>query len=459
MAAGPGTPLGILAGGGGVPIELAANAVARGRRVHILAIVGEARQAEIAAFPHTWVRWGAIGHILRTLRDQGCRELVIVGSVRRPDLGKLRPDLGFVLSLPVLVRLLFGGDDSVLTRVVRFFEGKGFVVRGVHEIAPDLLVAAGPRGTHRPRTGDLADMRKGFGVVGALGTLDVGQAAVVAHGRVVAIEGAEGTDRMLERARLVLAQAQGQDPRPEASGVLVKRPKPGQELRVDMPAIGPRTVALAGAAGLAGIAVEAGKVLMAERDTTVAAAEDLGLFVSGVAHEGADAAEPCAARDEPRALDDLSVLTRRRLGKGAMRDVRMGLETVRRLQPFGTGRAAVVMREYVVAVEAAEGTRALLERCTTLRQWGRMAAGRRLGVLVVASDRGGGIAPPQSADEVVDMARQVGLAGVVWTPAAADLAPAAIERARAAGMFLAIASAAAPCATTHGAGGSEPDTC
>ena len=136
----------ILAGGGRLPLMIAESIAARGLSVHIVAIEGEADPA-IAGFPHTWVNWGEIGRMVDTLRGQGGEELVIAGAVRRPDLWKIRPDAGFFKSLPQILLLMAGGDDSVLTRVVRFFEKKGLRVRGAHEVAPDLLAGAGPIGS------------------------------------------------------------------------------------------------------------------------------------------------------------------------------------------------------------------------------------------------------------------------------------------------------------------------
>src|SRR5262245_25672584 len=189
------TRIGILAGGGRLPLMIAESVAARGEGVHIVAIMGEA-DPEIARFPHTWVNWGQIGRMVATLRAEGADRLVIAGGVKRPDLRRIRPDLGFFMSLPRIVGLLAGGDGSVLTRVVRFFEAKGFRVNGVHEVAPDLLAGAGRMGGVALGCGDAADAQLGFAVRHALGVVDAGQAVVVARGEVLAIEGAEGTDAM-----------------------------------------------------------------------------------------------------------------------------------------------------------------------------------------------------------------------------------------------------------------------
>jgi DUF1009 family protein len=269
-------PLAIIAGGGALPIALAAAAAAQGRAVHVIGIRGEA-DAKISRFPHTWLKWGEVGKLFATLEGLGCRDLVIIGSVSRPDLANVRFDFGAIKNLPFLLGLGVGGDDQVLSSVVRFLEGKGYRVYGAGEVAPELLAAEGNLGPQTPSPDDRADIETGFRVVSALGRLDVGQAAVVVKGRVLAVEAAEGTDAMLVRC----AELRKGGRRRGLAGVLVKAPKPGQEERVDLPTIGPDTVEMAAQAGLAGIAVAAGRVLIADRDATIAAAGQHGLFLVG----------------------------------------------------------------------------------------------------------------------------------------------------------------------------------
>jgi UDP-2,3-diacylglucosamine hydrolase len=271
-------PLGIIAGRGPLPCVLAEAASARGLSLHIVAIRGEARE-EIERFPHTWIKWGEIGKMFAALDKNGCGDLVIIGGVSRPDLANVRFDLGALKTLPFLLSLGKGGDDHVLSRIVRFFEDKGYRVHGAGDVAPNLLAGAGTLGDKAPSVEDQADIAMGFKVVGALGRLDVGQAAVVVKGHVLAVEAAEGTDAML--ARCAELRSSGRTRRHARAGVLVKAPKPGQEERVDLPTIGPETVRKAAAAGLAGIAVAAGQVLMAERAATIEAANQNGLFLVG----------------------------------------------------------------------------------------------------------------------------------------------------------------------------------
>lgn len=275
----PGT-LGILAGSGSMPIHVARTAAAQ-RPVHVVAIRGAADDA-ITAFPHTWINLGQVGRMLKALQSNDCRELVIIGATHRPNFGDLRIDLGLLINLGTVLSLrAAGGDNSVLARVVAFFENKGFRVRGAHEIAPDLLAGRGCLTNRRPGRQDEEDIAVGRHAIVRLGELDVGQAVVVARSHIIAVEAAEGTDAMLERCGDLKKWGLGR--RSPRSGVLVKCAKPGQDRRIDLPTIGPATVQRAADARLSGIAVAAEDVLIADRAEVVRLANRLGLFVVGVA--------------------------------------------------------------------------------------------------------------------------------------------------------------------------------
>lgn len=281
MAPAPADPerptLGVIAGGGAVPVTVAEAARAAGRPVVVFGIVGEADRA-IEALPHHWVRWGEIGRLFDLLVREKVGEIVIAGSVSRPDFTSIRVDLGAVMSLPKILSLMVGGDDTVLKGVVRFFEDRGYGVVGAHEIAPSLLGREGRLGRVKPDAKAELDIARGFEAARLLGSLDIGQAVVAVGGRVVAVEGVEGTDEML--ARIADLRARGRI-KGKAEGVLVKAAKPQQDLRVDMPAVGARTVEAARAAGLAGIAVEAARVMIVDGPATVAAADAARLFLVG----------------------------------------------------------------------------------------------------------------------------------------------------------------------------------
>ncbi len=193
-------PLGIIAGRGPLPCVLAESAAARGLPLHIVGIRGETRE-DIERFPHTWTKWGELGKLLSALDDNGCRDIVIIGGVDRPDFAKMRFDFGAIRNLLYIASLRKGGDDRVLSRIVRFFEGKGYRVHGADDVAPELLAGEGVLGDKAPSAEDRADIDMAFAVVRALGRFDVGQAAVVANGHVLAVEAAEGTDAMLTALR------------------------------------------------------------------------------------------------------------------------------------------------------------------------------------------------------------------------------------------------------------------
>ncbi|MEJ2227793.1 MAG: UDP-2,3-diacylglucosamine diphosphatase LpxI [Alphaproteobacteria bacterium] len=269
-------PLGIIAAGGTIPGAVAEAALAKGHAVHVVALRGQADPA-MERFPHNWVRIGQVGHILGSLRRAGCRDVVIVGSLRRPNIWRTGMDWGLIRHFPTLWGLTRGGDDSILRRVVRFFEGQGFTVRGAHEYAPSLLAPLGALGAVQPTAEHESDIARGQALLRATAQFDVGQAVVVARGYVLAVEAAEGTDEMLKRCGGLRQWG-----RKGRSGVLVKLPKAGQEMRVDMPAIGANTVENVAAAGLAGIAVASGQVIVADLEETVRLADKHGVFVVGI---------------------------------------------------------------------------------------------------------------------------------------------------------------------------------
>lgn len=270
-------PLGIIAGRGPLPCILAEEAETHRIPVHIVAIRGEARE-DVERFPHTWIKWGELGKLLAALEKNDCRDLVIIGGVNRPNFDSMRFDIGAIKTLPFLLSLAKGGDDHVLSRIVRFFEEKGYRVHGAGDVVPELLAGEGKLSTKAPSAEDRADIEMGLEVVRGLGQLDIGQAAVVAKGYVLAVEAAEGTDAMLRRCAELRSSGRAHGAQ---TGVLVKAPKPGQEERVDMPTIGPETIRNAAAAGLAGVAVAAGHVLMAERYATIQAADTHKIFLLG----------------------------------------------------------------------------------------------------------------------------------------------------------------------------------
>jgi len=280
MAAPSDRPLAIIAGGGSVPAHVARAAIHDGRQVMVVGIKGEADDS-ISEFPHDWFQWGQLGHLEKILSSHGKGDVVLIGGVKtRPDFKRLKLDLGAVRMLPTLVSLMANGDNTVLIGAIRLVESWGHTVVGAHEIAGDLVATAGPLTDKHPRSDDLKDANRAMGAARAIGAIDAGQAAVAVDGRIVALEAAEGTDGVL--ARIAALRQDGRLKWRGKAGVLAKCPKPQQDLRVDMPTIGPSTVAGVDAAGLAGIVIEAGHVMIVDREETLRRAKATGVFIFAV---------------------------------------------------------------------------------------------------------------------------------------------------------------------------------
>jgi len=278
------SPLAIICGAGSLPFKVAEVARLSGRRPVLFAIRGSADADAVRAFDHHWIGLGQLGRFVRLARSEGCREVAAIGGVVRPTVAQLWPDWKALLMLPRIVAAFRGGDDHLLTRVAAILEDEGLRLVGAHEIAPDILMPSGLLGGLEPSERDRADIALGLSVLRATGPFDIGQAAVVADGRVLALEGAEGTDLML--AHVAALRTAGHIRVAKGAGVLIKAAKPGQDRRLDLPSIGPRTVESATQAGLAGIAVVAGSAVVAEPGRIATLADRSGLFVLGVANDG-----------------------------------------------------------------------------------------------------------------------------------------------------------------------------
>lgn len=275
----PQTPLGIICGGGAFPAQVAEAVLRGGRPIFMLGVQGVAEPA-IERFPHAWFRLIELRRVRKLLQQIGCREVCIIGHMARPPLGSMTLDRESLRLLPRLAQLYRGGDDRLLTGVAGLIEEVlSLKVLGARDVAPDLLAPAGSFGRHQPSADDHEDIACGIAVLAALGPFDVGQSVVVARRRVLAIESAEGTDAMI--ARIAALRANGGLDLPRGVGVLIKAPKPRQDLRVDLPAIGPRTVENIVAAGLAGIAVIAEGAIVADAERLIAAADRANVFVFG----------------------------------------------------------------------------------------------------------------------------------------------------------------------------------
>lgn len=267
--------LGIIAGDGRLPAMLI-DACKRAKRPYFVMSFDDVDAESRGYKPNAIHRLGALGDAMNALREAGVSELVLAGKIARPSLATLRPDVTATRLLTRLGAAFFLGDDALFKAIVSFLESEGFRVIGSDDVLVDIVTPEGVLGKHKPGKAALADIDEGIRMAKNLGKDDIGQAVIVREGKVLGVEDSQGTDALI--ARCTDTSFKGR------SGVLVKAKKPGQETRVDLPAIGPRTVENCHKAGLSGIAVEAGGSIIIDRKEVIALADKLGLFVIGV-HE------------------------------------------------------------------------------------------------------------------------------------------------------------------------------
>ena len=268
------TRLGILAGGGLLPALIAQACKQEGREVLVIAFEGETDPETCAGVPHRWLGLGAVGVLLKALRQAGCREVVLAGSIRRPSFSTLKLDLRGMRLMGRIAGTRNKGDDVLLSLVIAELEAEGFTVVSVDDLIAPLRAPLGVMGRRTPDADAECDIAIGIDAARALGAQDIGQAVVVQDGRVLGVEGAEGTDGLIERCAAFQQTGPG--------AVLVKMKKPGQERRADLPTIGARTIERLARAGYRGVAVEAGETLILERAAAIARADEHGVFMVGV---------------------------------------------------------------------------------------------------------------------------------------------------------------------------------
>ncbi|MBN8967756.1 MAG: UDP-2,3-diacylglucosamine diphosphatase LpxI [Rhizobiales bacterium] len=274
------SPVGLIAGTGVLPFAVADTLARRGIQPVIFALKGFCDPREVQRFRHHWIALGKFGALVSLLKAERCRDVTLIGGLVRPSLSDLKLDFGALALVPAFIAGLRGGDDHLLTTTAGFFEARGFRVRGIRDLAPELLMPEGCMTRARPDRDAEADIARGDELLRATGPFDIGQAAVVIDGHVVSVEDIEGTDALL--ARIARLRAEGRLRGKPGRGVLVKAPKQGQDLRLDLPAVGPRTVEGLAAAGLAGAAIAAGHAVVAEPQAMVEAADKAGVFIVGV---------------------------------------------------------------------------------------------------------------------------------------------------------------------------------
>jgi DUF1009 family protein len=274
------SPIGLIAAGGVMPFAVADSLVARGINPVLFALKGACDPVAVERFRHHWISVGQLGRAIRLFRAENCRDLVFIGTLVRPALSEIRLDWGTLRVIGRLWAAFRGGDDHLLSGIGRILEQDGFRMVGINDVAPDLLMPQGCLTRKAPDENAAADIAMGRDVLRALSPFDIGQAAVVIDGHVIGMEDIEGTDGLL--ARVARLRQEGRIRARTGRGVLVKAPKSGQDLRFDLPTIGPQTVEGARAAGLAGIAIVAGNTIVVEPQLMIEAADRAGLFVTGL---------------------------------------------------------------------------------------------------------------------------------------------------------------------------------
>ena len=267
--------LGIIAGSGPFPPYVVRRCRETDQPVFVIGLGGNADPSDFVGVPNRFVRPGATRTMVRLLRDEGVRDIVMIGGIKRPTPFLFWPDLYALWWIAKYgLKVIWSGDEAILKGLVWFAESHGFRVRSVETVVPDVLAIEGAFGSIAPDAQALEDIGLGIDAARRVGARDDGQGAVVAHGKIIGEEDKRGTDALI--ARVAREHAAG------TGGILVKVTKPGQQRKIDLPTIGVATVEKAHAAGLRGIAVEAGGAIVVDHEAVGAAADLAGLFVVGI---------------------------------------------------------------------------------------------------------------------------------------------------------------------------------
>ena len=267
--------LGMIAGGGMMPMEIIKYCNQNEQDIFVVGLESFAKEDELKDAPHIFAKIGEVGKMIKAFNQNNVYDIVLAGGIKRPALKELIPDWeGAKLLAKLAKNIKKLGDDKLFRMVMDEIERYGFHVVGIEEVVPGMLFSEGVYGKVKPSQEDMDDVRRGITVAKAIGAVDVGQAVVVQEGIVLAMEAVEGTDQMLSRAASL--KKQGKAP------VMVKVLKPGQDMRVDLPAIGLQTIELLKTNGIKGIAVEAGGILLIERDAVIETADREGIFIIGM---------------------------------------------------------------------------------------------------------------------------------------------------------------------------------
>lgn len=291
----------LIAGEGQLPVDVVRALKAQGTNFRLCQLEGHPIDALArGSDPVTQFRVERLGSFIADLVEWGVKEVCFVGRISRPKIDPALIDEATMPMVGPIVSAIRSGDDAGLRVVAKFFEHAGISIKSVIDIVPEMLPAEGVLTQKKPDEYQERDAERGKQIIAALSVADVGQSCVVADGQALAIEAIAGTDWMLQtlappapsqdhvddtlawaNERIANARA-GHGTRPDnldMGGVLIKTAKPDQDIRFDLPTVGPGTIKAMKRAKLAGLVIEAGRVLVVDRDRTVADADAAGMFI------------------------------------------------------------------------------------------------------------------------------------------------------------------------------------
>lgn len=265
--------LGMIAGSGMMPVEIIKHCNDNNIDIFVVGLEPFANEEQLKDAPHIFAKIAEAGKMMKAFKANNVENIVLAGGIKRPSFKEMIPDWeGMKIVAKLAVKKM--SDDNMFRAVMDEIEKRGFRVVGIEEVVPEMLFQEGIYGKTKPTSDDMDDIQRGVTVAKALGAVDVGQAAVVQEGMVLAVEAIEGTDMMLSRASILK--------KPGKAPVMVKVLKPGQDMRVDLPAIGLQTIEQLKKYGIKGIAVEAGGILLIEKEAVIKMADKEGIFIIGL---------------------------------------------------------------------------------------------------------------------------------------------------------------------------------
>ena len=265
--------LAIIAGNGSIPFYLIEECKKIGREYCLIIIEGHGKELSEKYDPDYIVSLSKMGRAVKYVKSMGIKHILMVGGVTRPSLKNILPDLWTAKFLTTISSKV-SGDNSVLSKLTKALEKEGFIIVAPEEILPNLICPKGTLGKVKPNQQNNEDISTGYRVAKIIGANDIGQSIIIENGLVIAVEAAEGTDKMIKRSLILKKE--------KKAGVLIKVIKPMQDKRIDRPVIGIDTIKAAKEAGLDGIALESNEILILNYNDVILYADEEGLFVEGI---------------------------------------------------------------------------------------------------------------------------------------------------------------------------------